>query len=223
MGIFKRIKDITTAEIYSVIEKMEDPTKMLGHYIRELEEEIAKGEQALASQIFLEKRQAALISSTEETIAKRSRQAHLAVDREEDQIAKLALQEKLIQQKNLATYKEQYETIQSQTTLLYEKLNKLKQQCDELKHKRLFLISKANAAQSIKQMNQATASFHTDHIARGVARMEERVLMMEAEATASDPQFLADRKPQALAIDPALEEQVQMELKKLKEEKRETA
>jgi len=219
MGIFKRIKDITLAEVNGFLDKTEDPISMLNHYLREMEEEITKGEQALANQIFLEKRQIACLANTEELIEKRARQAQLAVDQGEDQIAKMALQEKLIQEKNLGLQKQQFESIKSQTTTLYEKLNQLKQKFDELKHKRLLLISRANTAQSIKRIHNMAVSLNTDHISKGFARTEERVLMMEAEVEARNYKTNLNSYP----IDPMLQEEVQKELEKLKGTNKETA
>jgi hypothetical protein len=54
-------------------------------------------------------------------------QGKLAVDKGEESIAKMALQEKINQEKTLNLYKEQYETIINQTKSLFEKeLEKLK-------------------------------------------------------------------------------------------------
>jgi phage shock protein A len=223
MGIFKRIKDITVAEIHALLDQVEDPFSMLNHYVREMEEEIAKGQQALSNQIFLEKRQMALILNTEEVIAKRIRQAKLAVDRGEEPIAKLALQEKLIHENKLNLYKKQYEMIKNQTTILYEKLNQLKEKYDELKHKRLFLMSRANVARSVKQMNNTFASLNTDNIAKGFTRAEEHVLMMEAETEVSTLLSQPRRDLNSYSIDPSLQEEVQNELEKLKKANQETA
>jgi phage shock protein A len=223
MGIFKRIKDITVAEIHALLDQVEDPFSMLNHYVREMEEEIAKGQQALSNQIFLEKRQMALILDTEEVIAKRIRQAKLAVNRGEELIAKLALQEKLIHENKLNLYKEQYETIKNQTTILYEKLNQLKEKCDALNHKRLLLMSRANVARSVKRMNHTFASLNTDDIAKGFIRAEEYVLMMEAEGEVSTFLSPLRRDLNSYWIDPILQEEVQNELEKLKETNQETA
>jgi len=217
MGIFKRVKHVAQAEVNGFLDKIEDPIKMVYQYLREMEEEIAKGEQALAEQIFLEKRQRVCMANTEEVIAKRSRQAQLAVDQGEDQFARLALQEKVIQEKNLHHYQEQYETIKQQTTLLYEKLNQLKMKYDEMKMNRQVLISRANTAGSIKQINQMVASFNTDHISNGFARMEDRVLMMEADIEAHQQLAQPRRNLSNYPIDPLYQEQVQKELEKLKE------
>lgn len=222
MGILKRIKSITMAEINKVLDQVEDPISMLNQYMREMEEEIAKGQHALAKQIFLEKRQMALIIDTEEVLAKRERQAKLAVTKGEDNIAALALQEKLLQEKKRSLYKEQYEVIKGQTNLLEEKINQLKEQYNELQHKRLLLLSRANVAQSLKQLDNAVVSLNTDNIARGFARAEERIVMMESEIEANTR--LSNISPSSsYAIDPSVQEEVQKQLAQLKETVKETS
>lgn len=219
MGIFKRIKMITMAEINGLLDGLEDPIAMLNEYSREMEQEIAKGQKALASQIFVEKKQSALILETEGLVAKRVRQAKLAIERGEDDIAKLAVQEKLVHQKQLSLYKEQLEAINGQTQLLIEKLNQLKETYNEMQHKKILLASRANVAQSIKQIQKATFTFQTDNIARGVARAEERILLMEAEVQAGSQFSNPLAAHEAEYRDFVNDEELEKEIEKLKFEK----
>jgi len=86
MGIFKRLKTITMAEINGLLDGIEDTIAMLNEYSREMEQEIAKGQNALARQIFVEKKQAALISETKSVVDKRTRQAKLALEQGDEAI-----------------------------------------------------------------------------------------------------------------------------------------
>jgi phage shock protein A len=190
MGIFKRLKTITMAEINGLLDGMEDPIAMLNEYSREMEQEISKGQQALARQIFVEKKQAALILDTKALVDKRTRQAKLAIEQGDEQIAKLAVQEKLNQERTLQLYVDQLESIKGQTQILVEKLDQLKDTYNQMQHKKILLASRANVAQSMKQIQKVTVSFNTDDIARGVVRAEEKILMMEAEVQAGN-QFSA--------------------------------
>ncbi len=93
------MQNIVTADIHNLLDKAEDPVSMLKLYTRELEEQMAKAQEALANQLFAERKLDALIGETEKTIAKRTRQAELAVDREEDNIAEMALQDRISHEK----------------------------------------------------------------------------------------------------------------------------
>jgi phage shock protein A len=219
MGIFKRIKTITKAEMNGLLDGFEDPIAMLNEYSREMEQEIVKGQKALARQIFVEKKQAALISETKAFVDKRNRQAKLAIERGEDPMAKLAVQEKLVLEKQLHLYQEQAEAIKTQTQLLKEKIEQLKETYNQLQHKKILLASRANVALSTKQIQKATVSFQTDTIARGVARVEEQILMMEAEVQAGNQFSTPIASLDAAANQFVDEEELNKELEKLKNEK----
>lgn len=219
MGIFKRVKTITKAEINGLLDGMEDPIAMLNEYSRELEQEILKGQKALSQQYLVEKKQAALLLETEELVAKRTRQAKLAIEQGEEGIAKLAVQEKLIHEKQLNLYQQQFDAIKEQTQILIEKLNQLKETYNELHHKKILLASRANVAQSIKQIQKATVSFQTDNIARGVARAEERIMLMEAQVQAGSQFSSPLAQHDAVFQNYVREEELEKELEKLKREK----
>lgn len=215
MGIFKRIKTIAKADVNSLLDKFEDPIAMLNEYSREMEQEIVKAQRALSRQLFVQNKQAALILETKALVEKRTRQAKLAIEQEEETIAKLAVQEKLTHDKQLSLYEQQYEAIKEQTEILTEKIKELQQTYNELQHKKILLASRANVAQSIKQIQKASSSFQTDNILRGVARAEDRILLMEAEVQVGN-QF-----PNPLVkFDPsyANDEELNREFEKLKGE-----
>ena len=219
MGIFKRIKRIAKADINGLLDGLEDPIAMLNEYSREMEQEIVKAQKALSRQIFAENKQAALILETKNLIEKRTRQAKLALENGEEAIAKLAVQEKLIQEKQLSLYEQQLEAIQGQTQILKEKLTELQETYNELQHKKIQLASRANVAQSMKQIQKATVSFQTDTIVRGVARAEDWILMMEAEVQAGSQLTNPLVQHDAAYRNYVDEEEINKELEKLKEEK----
>ncbi|MDP4157823.1 MAG: PspA/IM30 family protein, partial [Bacillota bacterium] len=113
----------------------------------------------------------------------------LAIEKGDEAMAKLAVQEKLTHEKQLNLYEQQYETLKQQTQKLTEKLNDLKDAYHELQQKKVLLASRANVAQSMQEIQKATVSFQTDTIARGVARAEEQILLMEAKVQAGNTTY----------------------------------
>lgn len=212
MGLFRRVKTMILADLHKLVDQWEDPIAMTKQYLRELEEHIQQGHQALTQQILAEQRYETLIAQTKAIIEKRARQATLALERNEEAIAKLALREKLLYEKKLSAYEQQYKTVKEKTAYVTEQLKQLQEKYDELSAKQLELIARANAAKALKQMDASLASFHPDHALRGFARMEERILALEAETTAAR-HFLASKhyRPSSL------EEEVENELAKWKE------
>jgi phage shock protein A len=215
MGLFKRVKNVMLADLHDLIDKLEDPISMTKQYLRELEEQMEKAQRALAQQFVIERRYEQLIQQAEEMIEKRARQAKLAVEKNEEAIAKMALQEKIAYEKKLALYKQQYETLKEKTTYLTEQLKQLHEKYEELKAKQLDLIARANAAQAIKDINASLISFNPEHALKGFARMEERILALEAEAKASSYLYESYKALHTLP----LQNEVEKELEQLKEAK----
>ena len=217
MGIFSRVKNIVTSGANDLLDQVESPIRSLNHSIRDMEKELEKGQEALAGQIFLENKQNALILETEQLLTKRERQAKLAVDKGEDQVAKIAIQEKIVLEKRLSLYREQLATTQEHTAQLQAKLSQFHKTYEEMNHKRLLLVSRANVAQSVQDISYTLNFFSTQAIAKDFARAEDRVLFLEAKLEAG--QRIKTTTPYLLDV--TVSDEVEEELKKLKEAKSE--
>jgi phage shock protein A len=80
MSIFKRIRDISSATINDLIDKAEDPVKMLSQYLRDMEKDIADAEVGVAKQISIEKRFKQQYDEAKEMVEKRAEQAVKALE-----------------------------------------------------------------------------------------------------------------------------------------------
>ncbi|GJM79063.1 hypothetical protein HMSSN139_15590 [Paenibacillus sp. HMSSN-139] len=174
MGIFGRMKDMAAADTHHLLDRMEDPVSMAKYYIRQLEDQIDHARQALRNQLAAEQHYDLLIAQTGQLIEKRTRQAGLAVDREQDEIAKLAIQEKLHHDKLRQTYLEQREVIRKQTAALKGEIGRLVELHQELGNKLTFLLARRNAMTALRATSAAVTAGDTGKIVRGFDRMEQR-------------------------------------------------
>lgn len=215
MGIFKRLKNIALADVHEVLDKAEDPVSMLKQYIRDMEEQLVKAQQALTVQLGLEKQCEALVVQAQAVVEKRLRQANLAIERNEDEAAKLALQDKIVNERSLLAYKQQSEAVQAKTAELQSKVKVLQEKYEELKLKQQELASRAYTAKAVQSIQTTISSFGADSVVQGFSRMEERIWALEAETKAS----------QVLAVPPQpsrnalLQAEAEQELEQLKEAK----
>ncbi|EKN67282.1 phage shock protein A (IM30), suppresses sigma54-dependent transcription [Schinkia azotoformans MEV2011] len=184
MAIFKRVRDITVASIHEMLDKVEDPVAMLNQYLRDLESEISKAELAVSRQVAIEKKWKALVEEFELRVAKRGRQAELAIDHGDEKIARQAIEDKQFSEAKVQEYRALYESTKEQVAVLLGQLKELKDKFYELRNKKFHLVSRANVAKAVKDINQALVTIDTESAAKGFARIEEKLMMMEADSQA---------------------------------------
>lgn len=186
MGIFKRLRDLTMASINDLLDKAEDPVKMLNQFLRDMEEDIREAEVAVAKQIAIEKKFKQQYEEAGEMVQKREEQALKALEAGNEDLARRALQDKKEHQLKYDEMQKQYDTAKVNADRLRNQLSEMKDEFNKMKNKKDLLVARAEAAKAQKQINQAMSGFGTDNAAKGFDRMSEKVLQLEAEAEASN-------------------------------------
>jgi len=195
MSIFKRLRDVTMSNVYALIEKAEDPIKMTDQYIRDMQEDLADAEKAVAAQIAIEKKFKLLYEEQEALYKRRDEQAHTAAQMQNLDLARRALEEKKAVEEKMNEYKQGFETNKAAAENLRAKLEEMRRQLTEMKNKRDTMVARYNAAKAQNEINKSMSTFNTDGASSGLKRMEEKMLQMEAQAEAGNE---LSRKGQSL-------------------------
>ncbi len=185
MGLFKRLRDMTMASLNDLLDKAEDPVKMLNQYLRDMECDIQDAEIAVAKQIAIEKKFKQQLEDAREMVDKRTQQAVLALEQGNDDLARRALQDKKEHQTRFDEMTIQHGIAKQNADQLRSQLQEMKDEFGKMKTKRDLLVARAEAAKAQKSINQAMSGFGKDNAAKGFDRMSEKVLQLEAEAEAS--------------------------------------
>jgi phage shock protein A len=186
MSLFKRMRDLTLSNVYSLIEKAEDPVKLTDQYIRDMQEDLEDAEKAVAAQIAIEKRFKQLYEEQNQLVKKREEQAHTAAQLQNIELARRALEEKNAAAQKAAEYKASFDQNKASADNLRGKLSEMRSQLTEMKNKRETLVARYNAAKAQAEINKSIAGFSSDTASAGMKRMEEKMLQMEAQAEASN-------------------------------------
>ena len=94
MSVFKRIKDIVNSNINSLLDKTEDPEKMLKLMISEMDEAILNLKASTAAKMANLKSVEKRIDEAEKAVSRWQERAELAVVKGSDEMAKEAIKER---------------------------------------------------------------------------------------------------------------------------------
>lgn len=183
---FRRMKTLVSSEVNNMIDKAEDPVKMVDEYLREMESEIAEMESTTAKIIAEEKLLARKKEDTAKLADTREEQALKALEESNEDLARRILLEKKRAETEHAEISQLHENSLQQVEDLKTKLNEMKHEYSEMKHKRVTLVARAEAAKAKAQANRLISSVESGSAKRGFNRMEEKIMRQEAEADASE-------------------------------------
>ena len=97
----------------------------------------------------------------------------MAVQANNLDLARRALEEKQNAEQKMNEYKASYEQNKGCADNLRLKLEEMRKQLNELKNKRETLVARVNAAKAQKNINQAMSGFDSNSAKAGLSRMEE--------------------------------------------------
>ena len=184
MGIFNRISDIIKSNVNDLIDRAEDPEKMVKQIIIDMQKELKKSTEALGkakTSERLAKRQyedAMKVSAEWESKAKSALQAGDTV------LAKKALSKKVKADEDVANYKEMYDTISTQTEAIENQVEVVKAKLDEAKSRQAMLIARSQMADTKKNLAQSLGGMDSSSSSEKFDRMEDKIIRKEAEADA---------------------------------------
>ena len=111
MGLFDRIRRVVGANLNDMVSKAEDPEKMLEQAILEMQEDLVQLRQGVAQAIAAQKRTEKQYNDAQNEINKWQRNAQLALQKGDENLARQALERKLSHQQNATTLKTQLEQV----------------------------------------------------------------------------------------------------------------
>lgn len=146
MGIFSRLTEIINANINSVLDKAEDPEKIVRLMIQEMEDTLVEVRSTAAKAIADKKEKTRTLGYLEQEQIDWEQKAELALRKDRDDLAKAALVEK-------ARVGERIDALRSDLKIIDQNLDKLNQDIGKLQAK----LSDAKNRQRTLTMRQKTA------------------------------------------------------------------
>lgn len=185
MGIFGRMTDVINANVNDLLDRAENPEKMLKQIIREIEDGIDKSRREMAKVLAeakrLDKEVDAKAKETDEWVNR----AEMAIDQDNDELARKAIERKLAYEKELATLQTQGDETRAAVDQMKDNIKLLSDKLTEARAKRTALAARASAAKTAKQVQKQVRDLADPGKALGkLEKLERRVEDAEAEASA---------------------------------------
>jgi phage shock protein A len=184
MGVFRRLSDLLKSNVNDLIDRAEDPEKMVKQIIIDMQQELNKATQnygkAKASERLAEKKYLDSRKNAESWENK----AKAALAKGDQELAKKALAKKVKADEDTASFKEMYESISDQTEAIGNQVEVLKSKLEEAKSRQAMLIARSQMADTKKSLAKSAGGFDGASSVEKFARMEEKIQRKEAEADA---------------------------------------
>ena len=153
MGIFDRISTILRANINDLLDKAEDPEKMLDQIIRDMDNEIREAKYQVANMIAQEKGLKADLDEGQSLSVEWQKKAELAVQKGADDLAREALRRKNDYDAHVQVYTTQWQAQKQVVEKLKSQLDALQTKYDDAVRNRDVLIARYKAAAAQRQVS----------------------------------------------------------------------
>ena len=185
MGILTRIFNLFRATTSDLLDKAEDPEKMIKQMISDLEAQKKKAKEQMTEALALQKRLERDTEKEHKEAEKWEQKAILAVQNEKDDLAKKALLRNNEQLRRALDFEKQLEMHQNNADSLKESYQTMEDKIDEIKRKQGLLSVKQKQAEAQEKIYKTIEGLgDTSGIMDTIERAEEKVENLQARAEA---------------------------------------
>jgi phage shock protein A len=185
MAIFKRLADLLKANINDLIDKAEDPEKMVKQIIIDMEEQLQGAVQGLGSVMANERQMLKQFEEAQAESKTWEERAKTALKSNNEELAKQALNSKLKTDERMKQYYNMYKEVSSQSKVLKEQVEILKSKLVEARARQSLLIARDKVAEARKEVSTAIGDLDSSGAFAKMDKMERKISEKEAQADAA--------------------------------------
>ena len=186
MGIFSRFTDIVNSNINSLLDKAEDPEKMVRLIIQEMEDTLVEVRSASAKTIASKKEISAQIEKYNQEAADWESKAELALSKDRDDLARAALQEKSKCEEASEALSNEYKVIEEQISKLQDETAQLQDKLADAKARQKAIIMRQKTASSRLEVKKSLDSGKVDSAMGRFEQYERKIDDLESQVEAYD-------------------------------------
>lgn len=182
MGIFSRMTDIINANINALLEKAEDPEKIIRLMIQEMEDTLVEVRSTAAKAIADKKERSRALTYLEQEQIDWEQKAELALRKGREDLAKSALVEKARISGRIETLKAELKGINASLEKLNEDIGKLQSKLSDAKNRQRNLTLRNKTAQTQLKVRGQIHDERIDDVLHRFESVERKVDEVESEA-----------------------------------------
>jgi len=186
MGIFSRTRDIIAANVTDLLDKAEDPAKMIRMIILEMEETLVEVRASAARTIADQKEMRRHITKLTALQDSWTEKAQLALSKDREDLAKAALVERQKATDMAEHLAHEIETLDEALRAAEEDIAKLQAKLREARARQNSLVTRMQSAENRLRVREAYAGEKVNEAFARFDLLERRVDMAEGRADAMD-------------------------------------
>jgi phage shock protein A len=184
-NLFKRISDVLTANLNDLVDRVEDPERMIKQLIREMEENINSAREGVIDALASEKQLAKELDNQRRQSEEWYNRARRAMENGNETLAREALLRKKEHDDLAGNLQGSWQSAKRTSERLKAQLRALEGKLEEARLKKGSLVARQRAAQAREQMDRVSDRFQTGlDLNHSFDRMSGKVDEMEARMEA---------------------------------------
>jgi len=186
MGIFSRFSDIVNSNINNLLDKAEDPAKMVRLIIQEMEDTLVEVRSSSAKTLADKKELARQVTRFENEALQWQEKAELALSKDRDDLARAALIEKKKCTENSQALVEELSHVEEHISKLQDEISQLQDKLADAKTRQKAIIMREKTVSSRLKVKQNIDSNKVNDALSRFDRYESKIDGIEAQVESYD-------------------------------------
>lgn len=184
MGIFSRMTEIINANINAVLDKAEDPEKIVRLMIQEMEDTLVEVRSTAAKAIADKKEKSRALTHLEQEVIDWDQKAELALRKDREDLARAALVEKSKVTERIDHVRKDLELIDQNLEKLNDDISKLQTKLTDAKNRQRSLVMRHKAAETQLKARTTIHDGRIDDVLNRFEYAERRIDEVESQGEA---------------------------------------
>lgn len=221
MGIFSRFTDIVNSNINAILDKAEDPEKIVRLMIQEMEDTLVEVRSAAARSIADKKESSRTLAALEKEAREWQAKAELAIDKGREDLAKAALVEKAHAERSAGGLRAQLNAIDAGLAQLDDDIARLEAKLADARSRQQALVARHQTASRRLEVRKKIHDHRIDDAMVRFDHYERRMDDIEGRIEAYDLGARKDLRQEFSDLEAA--DAVEQELEALKQKRRDAS